>query len=253
MGLSVFATLNRHPTAPQSAKGRKNLPLVALDTPNDVFVEGLRSLRTGLHFGMLDAQTRSVVFTSPAPNVGKSFISANLAAVAAQSGQKVCLIDGDMRRGQQRKYFGVPRAHPGLAQVLSGEVDLPSALSSTQVENLSVLVSGPYPPNPSELLMREDLSNLIKTLDENFDLIIVDAPPVLAVTDPVVIGRAAGAVIAVTRFGQTHPGEVLAMRKTLEAAGVKLAGAILNDFNPKKARGSYGYAYNARYTYTSRE
>ena len=253
MGLSVFATLNRHPTAPQSAKGMKNLPLVALDTPNDLFVEGLRSLRTGLHFGMLDAQTRSVVFTSPAPNVGKSFISANLAVVAAQSGQKVCLIDGDMRRGQQRKYFGVPRAHPGLAQVLSGEVDLHSALSSTQVENLSVLVSGPYPPNPSELLMREDLSNLIKTLDENFDLIIVDAPPVLAVTDPVVIGRAAGAVIAVTRFGQTHPGEVLAMRKTLEAAGVKLAGAILNDFNPKKARGSYGYAYNARYTYTSRE
>ncbi len=124
MGLPVFATLNRHPSAPQSAKGRKSLPLVALETPNDLFVEGLRSLRTGLHFGMLDAQTRSVVFTSPAPNVGKSFISANLAVVAAQSGQKVCLIDADMRRGQQRKYFDVPRAHPGLAQVLSGEVDL---------------------------------------------------------------------------------------------------------------------------------
>jgi tyrosine-protein kinase Etk/Wzc len=253
MGLPVFATLNRHPTAPQSAKGRKNLPLVALDTPNDLFVEGLRSLRTGLHFGMLDAQTRSVVFTSPAPSVGKSFICANLAVVAAQSGQKVCLIDADMRRGQQRKYFGVPRAHQGLAQVLAGEVDLPAALSSTQVENLSLLTSGPFPPNPSELLMREDLSNLIKTLDADFDLIIVDAPPVLAVTDPVVLGRAAGAVIAVTRFGKTHPGEVLAMKKTLEAAGVKLAGAILNDFDPKKARGSYGYAYNARYSYTSRE
>jgi tyrosine-protein kinase Etk/Wzc len=104
--------------------------------------------------------------------------------------------------------------------------------------------------------MREGLFNLIKTLDADFDLIIVDAPPVLAVTDPVVLGRAVGAVIAVTRFGQTHPGEVLAMRKTLEAAGVKLAGAILNDFNSRKARkGRYGsdYAYNARYSYTSRE
>jgi tyrosine-protein kinase Etk/Wzc len=256
MGLPVFATLNRHPSAPQAAKGRKSLPLVALDTPNDLFVEGLRSLRTGLHFGMLDAQTRSVVFVSPAPNVGKSFICANLAVVAAQSGQKVCLIDGDMRRGQQRKYFGVPRAHPGLAQVLAGEVDLPTALSSTLVENLSLLTSGPFPPNPSELLMREDLSNLIKTLDADFDLIIVDAPPVLAVTDPVVLGRAVGSVIAVTRFRRTHPSEVLAMRKTLEAAGVKLAGAILNDFDPKKARsGRYGsdYAYNARYNYKSSE
>lgn len=255
MGLAVFATLNRHPSAPQSAKGRKSLPIIALDTPNDLFVEGLRSLRTGLHFGMLDAQTRSVVFTSPAPGVGKSFISANLAVVAAQSGQKVCLIDGDMRRGQQRKYFDVPRAHPGLAQVLSGEVDLASALMATKVENLSVLSSGPFPPNPSELLMREDLSNLIKTLDGDFDLIIIDAPPVLAVTDPVVLGRAAGAVIAVARFGKTHPGEVLAMKKTLESAGVKLSGAILNDFDPKSARGRYGYsyAYNARYSYKSGE
>ncbi|WP_342071505.1 polysaccharide biosynthesis tyrosine autokinase [Yoonia algicola] len=255
MGLPVFATLNRHPSAPQSAKGRKGLPLVSLETPGDLFVEGLRSLRTGLHFGMLDAQTRSVVFTSPAPGVGKSFISANLAVVAAQSGQKVCLIDADMRRGQQRKYFNIPRAHPGLAQVLAGEAELGSSLVQTHVADLSVLPSGPFPPNPSELLMREDLSKLIKTLDAEFDLIIIDAPPVLAVTDPVVLGRAAGAVIAVARFGRTHPGEVLAMKKALETSGVKLSGAILNDFDPKNARGRYGYsyAYNARYSYKSGE
>ncbi|KQB98443.1 acetyltransferase [Loktanella sp. 1ANDIMAR09] len=251
MGLPVFATLNRQASALKSVKVRKTLPLVALDTPQDLFVEGLRSLRTGLHFGMLDAETRSVVFTGPAPGVGKSFISANFAVVAAQSGQKVCLVDADMRRGQQRKYFDISRAHPGLANVLSREVELASALTATCVENLTVLSSGPFPPNPSELLMREDLSNLIKTLDGDFDLIIIDAPPVLAVTDPAVIGRAAGAVIAVTRFGQTHPGEVMAMKKMLENAGVKLSGAILNDFDPKRARGrgGYSYAYNARYSY----
>jgi len=255
MGLPVFATLNRLPSALKSGKGRKSLPLVALDAPNDLFVEGLRSLRTGLHFGMLDAQTRSVVLTSAAPGAGKSFISANLAVVAAQSGQKVCLIDADMRRGTLHKYFDLPRTHPGLAQVLSGEVNLVSALSTTQVDNLSVLSSGPFPPNPSELLMREDFSNLIKTLDADFDLIIIDAPPVLAVTDPVVLGRVAGSVIAVTRFGKTHPGEVMAMKKILEAAGVKLSGAILNDFDPKSAGASsgYSYAYNTRYSYKTGE
>ena len=255
MGLPVFATLNSLASAPKSGKGRKSLPLISLDAPNDLFVEGLRSLRTGLHFGMLDAQTRSIVLTSPAPSAGKSFICANLAVVAAQSGQRVCLIDADMRRGSQYKYFDLTRTDPGLAQVLSGEVDLVSALSTTQVDNLSVLSSGPFPPNPSELLMREDFSNLIKTLDADFDLIIIDAPPVLAVTDPVVLGRAAGSVIAVVRFGATHPGEVKAMKNSLEAAGVKLSGAILNDFDPKSvgASSSYNYAYNTRYSYKTRE
>lgn len=256
LGLPVFATLNHHPSATQSSKGRKSLPLAALDTPEDLFVEGLRSLRTGLHFAMLDAQTRSVLITSPAPNAGKSFISANLAVVVAQAGKRVCLIDADMRRGQQRKYFGVPKSHPGLAQLLSGAADLPSVLSATAVANLSFITSGAYPPNPAELLMREDLTNLIKKLDEHFDLIIVDAPPVLAVTDPVVMGRAVGSVIGVTRFEKSHPAEVMAMKKALENAGVKLSGAILNDFDPKKARRgrySYGYAYNARYSYASRK
>jgi tyrosine-protein kinase Etk/Wzc len=255
LGLAVFATLNRHPSSLQSMKSRKSLPLVAVDTPNDLFVEGLRSLRTGLHFAMLDAKTNSILFTSPAPGVGKSFISANLAVVVAQSGKKVCLIDSDMRRGLQHKYFGLPKAHPGLAQLLSGSANLASVLTETHVENLSIISKGPNPPNPSELLMREGFANLIKTLNQQFDLIIVDAPPVLAVTDPVVLARAVGSVIAVARFEETHPAEIQAMIKVLDTASVKIGGAILNDFNPKKARGrySYAYTYNARYSYESSE
>lgn len=251
MGLPVFATLNRLSASQISGSGRRRLPLVALDSPQDLFVEGLRSLRTSLHFGMLDAQTRSVLFTGPVPGVGKTLISANFAVVAAQSGQKVCLIDADLRRGQQRKYFNIPRDQPGLAQVLAGEASLETALASTHVDKLSVLPSGPFPPNPSELLMRKELTDVIRKLDADFDLIIIDSSPVLAVTDPVIVGRATGSVIGVARFAKTHPGEVLAMKKALEAADVKLVGAILNDFDPKKARGrsSYSYAYNVRYSY----
>lgn len=249
LGLPVFATLNRHPLGATATKRRRKLPLVAVETPTDLFVEGLRSLRTGLHFAMLDAKTSSIMFTSPAPGAGKSFTVANLSVIAAQSGQKVCLIDADMRRGTQHKYFGRSREDLGLAQYLSGEAKADDVLSPTEVENLSVITSGPIPPNPSELLMRPEMANLIKSLDASFDLIVIDAPPVLAVTDPVVIGRSAGAVIAVTRFGETHPAEVLAMQKALEAGGVKLAGAILNAFDPKKARGRSAYAYNGRYDY----
>jgi len=254
LGLSVFATLNLHAGAPRSSKGKARLSLVALETPDDLFVEGLRSLRTGLHFGMLDAHTRSVALTSPAPGVGKSFIAANLAVVAAQSGQKVCLIDADMRRGQQHKYFGKSRKDPGLADYLSGNAEQGTIVSPSQIDNLSVITSGRIPPNPSELLMRSELSGLIKALDSTFDLVIVDAPPVLAVTDPVVISRSVGAVIAVTRFGETLPGEVLAMQSALQAGGVKLTGAILNAFDPRKARkgGSSRYTYNYRYDYRAK-
>ncbi|SFS05225.1 polysaccharide biosynthesis tyrosine autokinase [Yoonia litorea] len=251
LGLPVFATLNKHPAAARSKNSARSLPLVAIETPDSLFVEGLRSLRTSLHFAMLDAKNKSLVLTSTAPGSGKSLISANLAAVAAEAGQRVCLMDADMRRGQQRKYFDIPRDNPGLAQVLAGETSFEDAVLQSKVDRLSVLPAGPFPPNPAELLMRPDLAALLARLDQEFDLTIIDAPPVLAVTDPVVLGRAAGAVIAVTRFAQTHPGEVQAMLKVLGTSGVKVSGAILNDFDPKKAksRGGYGYAYNTRYSY----
>ena len=99
--------------------------------------------------------------------------------------------------------------------------------------------------------MRPEMTNLLKSLDASFDLILIDTPPVLAVTDPVVLGRIAGAVIAVVRFGVTHPAEVVAIEKALQAGGVKIAGSILNAFNPKKAKGRSAYAYNGRYDYQS--
>ncbi|WP_022705480.1 polysaccharide biosynthesis tyrosine autokinase [Pseudorhodobacter ferrugineus] len=253
LSLSVFATVNLAP--PSKNMGRKgDLPIHALTHPDDLTTEAFRSLRTSLHFGMLDAKTGSIALTSTAPDAGKSFTAVNLAVVAAQSGQTVCIMDADLRRGHLRQYFGVAKNQPGLSEVISGEATLDDVLVEGPVPGLMFLPSGRYPPNPSELLMRSEFSTVINTLDSWFDLTICDTPPVLAVTDPVIIGRAVGATIGIIRYAETPIAEVIAMRRTLDAAGVRLNGVILNGFDPRRARGQggYSYGYSYRYDYKSR-
>lgn len=252
LGLPVFATVNSY-TGPIRASGGR-LPLLAREDPDDIVIEALRSLRTSLHFGMLDAQSKSIVLTSAAPGAGKSFLSANLSCIAAQAGQKVCLVDADMRRGTQRLYFGLPKKALGLADYLSDTADLDQVLVDSGVENLSILATGAFPPNPSELLMRDRLAELISILDSRFDLVIFDAPPMLAVTDAAILGRKAGSVIGVARHLVTPADELEAVRKTLETAGVALKGVVFNGFDPKRAKSGrrgygYGYGYANRYTY----
>jgi len=251
LGLPVFATVNSYAGPVKAAGGR--LPLIARDDPDDIVVEALRSLRTSLHFGMLDARSKSIVVTSAAPGAGKSFISANLAFVAAQAGQRVCLIDADMRRGTQRKYFDLPKKTLGLADYLSDSEGLEAVLRPSGIDNLSLVVTGAFPPNPSELLMRERLGDLITELDRRFDLVIFDAPPMLAVTDAAILGRKAGSVIAIARHLVTPVDELDAVRKTLETAGVALKGIVFNGFDPRKAKsGRRGYGYGYGYGYANR-
>lgn len=255
-GLPVFATINYSPYADHIRTRRHGrLPILAITDPTDLVVEAFRSLRTSLHFGMLDASTRSLAITSSAPGAGKSFTSVNLAVVTAQAGQTVCLIDADMRRGQLRKYFDVAKNTPGLAEYLAGEVSLDEVLIEGPLPGLHFLPSGQFPPNPADLLMRKALPELVETLNTRFDLSIFDCTPVLAVTDPVVISRSVGASIAVVRFAATPIGEVHAMHKAYENAGLKLNGAILNGYDPQQAKGQYGYSYgyNYRYEYKQRQ
>ena len=252
-GLPVFATINYSAHADHKHKRKGHLPILAVDEPTDLAVEAFRSLRSSLHVGMIDARTRSLAITSSAPEAGKSFTSINLAVVAAQAGQKVCLVDADLRRGQLRRHFDFPRNNPGLAEVLAGAVSLEDALMHEVLPNLTFLPSGRYPPNPSELLMRQDFAALVETLDSKFDLTVFDCPPALAVTDPVIVGRSVGATVLVARHDTTPMAEVEAVRKTLNAAGVRLAGAILNGFDPRRGGAGYGYGYLYRYEYKSRE
>lgn len=253
IGLPVFATINLSEKASDHRKTRGAIPILAVSHPDDLVVEAFRSLRTSLHFGMLDAKTNSLMLTSSAPGAGKSFTAVNLAVVAAQAGQKVCLIDADLRRGYLRRYFNVAKNHPGLAEVLAGEVDAEKVTNSTVVPGLDFISTGRFPPNPSELLMRPALAGLLEELNKVYDLILVDAPPALAVTDPVVISRTVGASIGVIRHMVTPIGEVEALVQTLASAGAKLNGAILNgyDSNAVGAYKSSRYQYNYRYAYQS--
>lgn len=251
LGLSVLATINYTKDGDTVGSRKGNMPIIALEKPTDLAVEALRSLRTGLHFGMLDAATPSLTITSSHPGAGKSFVSVNLATVMAQAGQKVCLVDADLRRGQLRRYFDQPRNNHGLAELLSGDLAIENAILPTMQDNLFFLPTGRYPPNPSELLMRAELSALVKYCAEHFDMVIFDAPPVLAVADPIILGRITGSTIFIARHDQTTLTEIEASQKTFAASGLKFSGVVLNGFDPKKADGQYGYGY--RYTYETRK
>ncbi len=253
IGLPVFATVTYLPDAASHRKTKGTLPIHAVTSPNDVVIEALRSLRTSLHFGMLDATSKSILFTSAAPAAGKSFIAVNLAAVAAQAGQKVCLIDADLRKGYLRRYFGLAKDAPGLSEYLAHDKTLDEVMARGPIDGLSVITSGRYPPNPSELLMRAEFATLLEALDKRFDLIVIDAPPTLAVTDPVVIGRYAGARILIARHLDTLIGEVEAVRRSFETSGSKLTGAILNGYKASEVAhlGDKYQGYNYRYSYQS--
>jgi len=253
LGIAVFATVGFSAASDKNRDKHGLLPILALTTPNDLVIEALRSLRTALHFGMLDAKTNSVMLTSSAPAAGKSFIAVNLAVVAAQSGQKVCLIDADMRRGYLRRYFGLDRTHLGLAELLAGAKTVAEVTHHGPVEGLDFISTGQIPPNPSELLMRPVFAQLLETLNSQYDLILLDAPPTLAVTDPVIMACSVGASILVVRHMTTMPGELEAVRRAFDAAGAHITGAVLNAY--RATSGSYygSQYYNYHYAYKSHE
>jgi len=159
------------------------------------------------------------------------------------------LIDGDMRRGHLHEYFNIPRS-PGLSGVIAERVPLEDAIHSTCVENLSVIPTGVMPPNPADLLMNERFDALLDQLSEQFDLVFIDTPPVLAVTDAVLIGRRVGVSFMLVRSGKHPMREIQQAVKQVEQAGVSLAGVVFNDLMPKQSHYGYGnYKYHYQYSY----
>ncbi|MCQ8869362.1 polysaccharide biosynthesis tyrosine autokinase [Vibrio splendidus] len=256
IGLPVYAAVpksdlqieltNRFKSKKQQTKGTQ--ALLAESNPADLSVEALRGLRTSLHFAMLEAKNNVLMISGPAPGIGKSFISTNFAAVAAKTGQKVLLIDADMRKGYLQQSFGVNWEN-GLSDVLSSKKEFAQSVKSTPVENLEIITRGQVPPNPSELLMHPRFAELMEWASKEYDLVIVDTPPVLAVTDPSIVGAFAGTTLMVVRYGQNTVKEIDVARNRFEQSGIEVKGVIFNAIE-KKASSSYGYGYY-NYTYSS--
>ena len=197
---------------------------------------------------MLEAKNNVLMISGPAPGIGKSFISTNFAAVAAKTGQKVLLIDADMRKGYLQQSFGVNWDN-GLSDVLSSKQEFAQSVKSTPVENLDIITRGQVPPNPSELLMHPLFAELMEWASKEYDLVIVDTPPVLAVTDPSIVGAFAGTTLMVARYGQNTIKEIDVARNRFEQSGIEVKGVIFNAIE-KKASSSYGYGYY-NYAYSS--
>jgi tyrosine-protein kinase Etk/Wzc len=219
--------------------------VLAMLDPSDLAIEALRSLRTSLHFAMLEAPNNRLMLTGPSPAVGKSFISTNLAAICAQGGQKVLLIDSDLRKGHIHRSFA-GHSENGLSDYLVGDISLEQMIRHTEQDGLDYVARGTAPPNPSELLMTRKFNEFLEEVGQHYDLVIIDTPPALAVTDAAVVGKQVGATLMITRFRENNPKEIERALQQLESAGVPVKGSILNAIE-RSASAYYGYGYGYGY------
>lgn len=223
--------------------GSDESSLLAVKANDDLSIEAIRSLRTSMHFAMMEANGNVLMITGPSQEIGKSFISANLAAVYAQMGQKVLLIDADMRKGHMHKMFNLEQGK-GLSEYLSRQVKQDEVVKKTEVEGLDFIACGNTPPNPSELLMLAEFAELVEGAKGVYDLVIIDTPPVLAVTDATVVGHYAGISMLVSWFDKTTAKELEASVRRCEQNGIHIKGCILNGIVKKAGYHSYGeYGY----------
>ncbi len=195
---------------------------------------------------MLEAGDNRLMIAGAGPGAGKSFVAANLAAVCAQAGQRVLLIDADLRRGRLHHAF-CDKSVPGLSELLAQRIGQDEAVRTSELEGLDYVSRGTVPPNPSELLMQRSFHDFLQAMSARYDLVVIDTPPVLAVTDAAVVGKLAGTSLLVVRYGVNPPAEIRAAKRRLESAGVRLKGAILNGLEKPTSRyghyGNYLYAY----------
>ncbi|HGU1631595.1 TPA: polysaccharide biosynthesis tyrosine autokinase, partial [Escherichia coli] len=208
-------------------KKNESEKLLAIENPADLAVEAIRSLRTSLHFAMMEAKNNVLMISGASPNAGKTFISTNLSATIASTGKKVLFIDADLRQGYVHKMLGGQNIH-GLSDVLSGQSSVESVIERIPSAEFDYIGRGQVPPNPAELLMHRRFETLLKWASDNYELVIIDTPPILAVTDAAIIGRYAGTTLLVARFEENTAKEIAVSVKRFEQSGVLVRGCILN-------------------------
>jgi tyrosine-protein kinase Etk/Wzc len=252
-GMKVYGTVPFSPAQLTHAKAiYARLPgshLLAASGPNDAPIESLRSFRTALQFGMLGAANNRVVITGPTASIGKSFVSANLAAVLAAAGKRVLLVDADLRKGYLNQYFGKQRTS-GLSDLLIETATIDDVIHRDVTAGLDFVSTGVLPPNSADLVQSDRMARLLEQFSERYDLVIVDTPPVLAVSDTANIASHCATVFLVARFKRTTIGELLETTKQLEQANVTVKGVIFNGLDAKGLR--YGSKYG-QYRYVAYE
>ncbi|WP_233964996.1 tyrosine-protein kinase Wzc [Pectobacterium versatile] len=257
LGINVYASVplsewqqkkDRALLGNKSKKGNtRATDLLAVGNPADLAIEAIRSLRTSLHFAMIEAKNNVLMISGASPAIGKTFVSANLGAVIAQSGQRVLIVDCDMRKGYAHELMGTDGIN-GLSDILSGQCDVTKSVRKTVVENMDFIPRGQVPPNPSELLMHSRFAEFIHWAGEHYDLVLLDTPPILAVTDAAIISRHSGTSLLVARFEVNTLKEIEVSIRRFEQNGAEIKGVILNAI-VKRAASYYGYGNYNYYAY----
>ncbi|MBP1018851.1 tyrosine-protein kinase Wzc [Serratia fonticola] len=256
IGINVYASVplsewqqkrDRELLSRNKKNNTRSTDLLAIGNPADLAIEAIRSLRTSLHFAMMEAKNNVIAISGASPAIGKTFISANLGAVIAQSGQKVLIVDCDMRKGYAHELMGT-QADNGLSDILSGQISVEKSIRPTKVENMDFISRGQIPPNPSELLMHSNFEAFINLASKNYDLVLLDTPPILAVTDAAIISRHAGTSLLVARFEVNTLKEIEVSIRRFEQNGTEIKGVILNAIM-KRAASYYGYGNYNYYAY----
>jgi tyrosine-protein kinase Etk/Wzc len=249
VNIPVYATISHSRRQDKLFKDLKSekakRAILAVKAPNDAAVESLKNLRTALHFGMMSVKNNCIMVAGPSPGVGKSFVSVNLATVLSSNEKTVLLIDGDLRRGHLHEYMGIEREN-GLSDFIGGEIPIGKALHQTTVPGLTLIPTGTIPPNPSELLLHKRFANCLSVLIPRYDHIIIDSPPILAVTDATIIGQMAGGSLLVLKAGEHPMREIEQAVKRLQQSDVNLRGILFNDIKTNSRRygaGKYNYQY----------
>lgn len=212
--------------------------------PSAAASEAFRVLRTNIQFLGLDQPLKTILVTSASPAEGKTTTIANLAVAFAQSGMRVCIVDADLRRPMVAKTFDIDN-WSGLTTALLGQKSVESTVRETTVPGLYVLPSGPIPPNPAELLGSQRMTNLLAELEANFDMVLVDTPPILAVTDAAVLAPKVGGVVLVVRSGKVDRRQALRAKEALAAVKANVLGAVLGAVEGDGEDGYYYYYYGS--------
>ncbi len=228
-------------------KSREN-ELIANISPKSPITETFRSIRTNLDFMSPDNPLQTIMITSCVADEGKSFILSNLAVSLAQNRKEVIIIDADLRKPVQHYFFSKPNLK-GLSNILTGEVEVTEVLRETGIERVRLLTAGHNPPNPAELLDSRRMETVLADVQSEADMVLIDVPPILMVTDALLMARKVDGVILVIASHETHKDMLVKAQESLERAKANILGTILNKFPFQESSNYYNTYYQSYYTY----